>query len=182
VIRLGLRLTLNGGREAAVRLVITTVAVAIGAGMLLITLAGTNALHSQARRGGWHEAGRSAPSAGPLLWVSSIDEFEGQLIDRVDVAVVGPHAPVPPGPAQFYASPALTTLLRSTLAGELRDRFGRRQAGVIGPVALAAPNSAAISSAASEASMTRIRRIPVNIRVLTVPSGTPVSSAIWLWV
>ena len=39
VIRFGLHLTLRGGREAAVRLVVTAVAVALGVGLLLATLA-----------------------------------------------------------------------------------------------------------------------------------------------
>lgn len=47
MIRLGLRLTLNGGREAAVRLAVTATAVALGVGMLLVTLAGINAIRAQ---------------------------------------------------------------------------------------------------------------------------------------
>jgi hypothetical protein len=98
MIGLGLRLTLNGGREAAIRLAVTAAAVALGVGMLLVTLA-------------------------------------------------GPGAPVPPGishlpgPGQFYASPALTQLLRSTPAAELGDRFPGHQIGTIGASALPAPNS-----------------------------------------
>ena len=44
-------------------------------------------------------------------------------------------------PGQFYASPALTRLLRSTPAAQLGDRFAGRQIGTIGPSALPAPNS-----------------------------------------
>ncbi len=44
MIRLGLRLTLGGGREAAARLVVTAIAVALGVGMLLGALACLNAL------------------------------------------------------------------------------------------------------------------------------------------
>ena len=47
MIRLGLRLTLRGGREAAIRLTLTAIAVALGVGLLLITLAGINALIAQ---------------------------------------------------------------------------------------------------------------------------------------
>jgi hypothetical protein len=39
VIRLGLRLTLNGGKEAISRLIVIALAVAIGVGMLLTTFA-----------------------------------------------------------------------------------------------------------------------------------------------
>jgi hypothetical protein len=61
VIRLGLRLTLNGGREAAVRLAVTTAAVALGVGMLLAALAGMNAINAQNARTAWLN---SAPSPG----------------------------------------------------------------------------------------------------------------------
>ncbi len=57
--------------------------------------------------------------------------FHGKLIGRVDVAATGPHSPVPPGiphlpgPGQYYASPALGALLRSTPADQLGDRYPR---------------------------------------------------------
>jgi hypothetical protein len=50
----------------------------------------------------------------------------------IDVAAAGPNAPIPPGlphlpgPGEYYASPALTTLLRSEPANELRDRYPGR--------------------------------------------------------
>jgi hypothetical protein len=53
MISLGLRLTLNGGKEAAIRLAVTAAAVALGVGMLLITLAGINALNAQNARAAW---------------------------------------------------------------------------------------------------------------------------------
>ena len=43
MIRLGLRLTLTGGREAAVRLVLLVTAVGLGVGLLLIAVAGVGA-------------------------------------------------------------------------------------------------------------------------------------------
>jgi ribose 5-phosphate isomerase RpiB len=47
VIRLGLRLTLSGGREAAVRLVLLVAAVGVGVGLLLTAVAGVNAVNTQ---------------------------------------------------------------------------------------------------------------------------------------
>jgi len=55
MIRLGLRLTLGGGREAAARLVVTAIAVALGVGMLLAALACLNALNAQNGRAKWLE-------------------------------------------------------------------------------------------------------------------------------
>lgn len=100
MIRLGLRLTLRGGREAAVRLALIGVAVALGVGMLLVTLAGINAVNSQNARYGWLATGSGPnpvalnPAPGgaavdPLWWLLSADEFHGHQIGRVDVAATG---------------------------------------------------------------------------------------------
>jgi hypothetical protein len=57
MIRLGLRLTLNGGREAMVRLVLTAVAVALGVTLLLAAVAGINAVNTQNVRYAWLSSG-----------------------------------------------------------------------------------------------------------------------------
>jgi hypothetical protein len=162
VIRLGLHLTLRGGREAAVRLALTAIAVALGVGLLLITLAGINALITQNNRAAWLNTGAGgvntgaggagaarsrAPGTQPLWWLLSTDQYGSLGIDRVDLAASGPRSPalpgVPhlPGPGQYYASPALSTLLRTVPAAQLGDRFPGHQIGTIGPAALPAPNS-----------------------------------------
>ena len=151
MIRLGLRLSLNGGKEAMVRVFVTAAAVALGVGLLLAALAGGNGLNAQTDRGAWLD---SAAQASPptstsdgLWWLSSVDQFGSQAIDRVDVAAAGSNAPVPPGithlpgPGEYYASPALTTLIASQPANELRDRFPGRQIGTVGASALPSPNS-----------------------------------------
>jgi hypothetical protein len=154
MIRFGLRLTLHSGRDAAVRLGVTAAAVALGIGLLLITLAGINALNAQNTRAAWlntsansAQTGSSKPAPDQLWWLSSADQFASQAIYRVDVAAARPRSPIPPGiprlpgPGQFYASPALSQLLRATPASQLGDRFRGRQIGLIGPSALPAPNS-----------------------------------------
>jgi len=65
MIRLGLRLTLAGGREAAIRLVITAAAVALGAMLLLAALAGINAVNAQNARYAFYLA-QSYRDAGDL--------------------------------------------------------------------------------------------------------------------
>jgi hypothetical protein len=151
VIRLGLRLTLGSGREAALRVLVTAAAVALGVGLLLAALAGVNGLHAQTDRGAWLDTSAQASppisASDRLWWLSSTDQFGNQAIDRVDVAATGPSAPVPPGlfhlpgPGEYYASPALTALLNSEPANELRDRYPGRQVGTIGAAALPSPNS-----------------------------------------
>jgi hypothetical protein len=187
VIRLGLRLTLNGGREAAARFVLIAVAVALGVGLLLATLAGVNAVNSQNARYAWLGTGTapkspapatSGTAADPLWWLLTDDRFNGKLIGRVDVAATGPHAPVPPGighlpgPGQFYASPALSKLLQSTPAAELGQRYPGRQIGTIGSPALPAPDSLiiVIGHAADQLS-----RVPGAARVTSIGTTPPSS-------
>jgi len=154
VIRLGLRLTLAGGREAAVRLAVIAAAVALGVGMLLATLAAVNATGTQNDRNAWLNTGapqpaqQSAPQAGdPLWWLLRPEGFEGRTIGRIDVAATGPRSPVPPGiprlprPGEYFASPALARLLRSVPHDRLAARYPGHLAGTIGRAALPGPES-----------------------------------------
>jgi hypothetical protein len=190
MIRLGLRLTVAGGREAAVRLVITAAAVALGFGLLLAALAGINAVQAQNTRGAWLSTGPPAPSAGqpaaspsnagadPVWLRTTFDYFGGQQIFRIDVAATGPHSPVPPGigalpgPGHYYASPALARLLRSTPADELTDRYPRQQAGTIAASALPSPGSLVIVIGSSAAQLSHGQgATKVTGFTTTVPNG-----------
>ncbi len=156
MIRLALRLTVAGGREALTRLVAIVLAVAIGVALLLATLAGINAINGQNARYAWLETGftpesrTAAQGADPLWWQITGDVYDGKTVARVDVAPTGPRAPIPPGiahlpgPGEFYASPAMSTLLRTTPAAQLGDRYGGRQVGTIANSALPAPDSLVI--------------------------------------
>jgi hypothetical protein len=107
VIRLGLRLAVAGGREAIARLALIVIAVAIGVGLLLSTLAGLNAVNAQNARYAWLETGHTGanpPSSGspttkqatdPLWWLLRADYYQGKVIGRVDVAATGANSPVP---------------------------------------------------------------------------------------
>ncbi|MYS22181.1 FtsX-like permease family protein [Streptomyces sp. DvalAA-14] len=171
MIRLGVRLTLSGGKDAIARLVIVAAAVALGVGLLLGVLAALNATGTQDARNAWlntgtagaagptgparvsGSAGESHPAAGdgaavdPLWWMLRADSFDGKVIGRVDLAATGPRSPVPPGiprlpgPGEFYASPALIALLDSTPAAELAARYPGHLIGAIGDAALPGPDS-----------------------------------------
>jgi len=156
MIRFGLRLTLQGGREAVVRLAITAIAVALGTGLLLAAIAGVNAVNAQNLRDAWLDtvpgpvAGHqptAAARAQPLWWELRPDFYRGQLMGRLDVAATGPRSPLPrgiphlPRPGEFYASPALSRLLRTIPPDELADRYPGHQVGTIASSALPAPNS-----------------------------------------
>ncbi len=146
MLRLGVRLTLRSGREAMVRLMITAAAVAIGVALLLGVLAEFHAFQANANQACWScTTGARVPSPLPShgeLWNDSVDFYQGQTITRLDIAPLGPDAPVPPGvtrlpaPGQYYASPALAALLRTVPADELADRFPGQLAGKIGDAAL----------------------------------------------
>ena len=122
MIRLGLRLTLNGGREAATRLAVTAVAVALGVGLLLITMAGINALNAQYARAAWLSTGAVGPgppaagpvalAADPLWWLFNTDYFRkhGHLPGRC-----GSHRAELTGSARYPASAWPRAVLR--LAG-----------------------------------------------------------------
>ena len=63
MIPLGLRLVVNGGREAITRLVILAVAVGLGVGLLLTALAATNAAVTWNNRHAWYYTGTSSVPA-----------------------------------------------------------------------------------------------------------------------
>jgi hypothetical protein len=187
VIPLGLRLTLSGGREALTRLAILAAAVGIGVGLLLTALAAINAVNAQNLRHAWlwtgtvqEPAGHAPAGTDPLWWTTSGDHFGGHLIVRVDVAAAGPTSPVPPGlprdpaPGQYYASPALASLLRSTPAGELADRYPGRLAGTIGHAALPSPDSLFIIIGHTPA---QLAHKPDTVAVTTIATAFPSGNA-----
>lgn len=154
MIRLGLRLSLNGGREALARLVVTALGVALGVCLLLASFAAMNGVNAQDARAAWLSTKPAAvptvsakDKGSPLAWLASKDEFEGQVINRVDVAATGPRSLVPPGlsrvpgAGEYYVSPALGKLLRETPAAELGSRFPGHEVGTIGAAGVPNPDA-----------------------------------------
>src|SRR5262249_25771570 len=143
--RLGFHLTLRGGREGLVRLLVTTVAVGVGVGLLLSVLAMFQAYRQTIDRPCWECTDR-ASATGSLLWNYSEDYFDGATIERLDVATLSPDAPTMPGLAhlpsagEYYASPALARLLARTPDDRLGARFPGRLGGTVGAAALESPD------------------------------------------
>ena len=177
--RLGLHLSLRSGREPFVRLMVTAVAVAIGVAIMLAVLADFHAFQTTNSRPSWESTqgqpvGRDYASAARAeLWNYSNDIYQGQTIERLDVAGLGTAAPVPPGistlPAsgQYYASPALAALIRSVPAGELGDRFPGRLAGTIGQQALTGPTELVIYVGYAPAKLAGLPATTVVNRIAT---------------
>jgi hypothetical protein len=183
VIRLGLRLVFSGGREAAVRMALLLAAVGLGAGLLLTTVSGINAVNSQNGRYAWlatgawvRDGGPARAGTQPLWWLLRADDFGGQTIGRVDVAGTGPRSPVPPGighlpgPGEYYVSPALAALMRGTPADRLADRYPGRRIGTIGDAALPSPSSLIIIIGHTAAQMART---PGAVRATLIGDVTP---------
>ncbi|HEY3977704.1 MAG TPA: FtsX-like permease family protein [Streptosporangiaceae bacterium] len=183
MVRFGLRLTLRGGREGLVRLIVTAVAVAIGVAILLSVLADFNAFRTTNGRPCWEctagapvtAAAQARPGAGAELWNFGDDIYAGQTIERLSVAALGPGAPVPPGvsrlpgPGQYDASPALAALLRRVPRAELGDRFPGRLAKTIGERALSGPAELVIYVGRTPA---QLAARPQTIRVTAIASSS----------
>ena len=183
MIGLGLRLVLSGGREAVIRFLVLAAAVGLGVGLLLTAVAATNAVTTWNKSHAWLWTGTAsvpaAPAAAgiaPLWWHPSGDTFDGQHIDRFDVAATGASSPVPPGithdpgPGQYYASPALAALLRSTPANELAGRYPGHLAGVIGDAALSSPDSLVIIVGHTPA---QLAHTPSSVPVTSIATAVP---------
>ena len=153
--RLGLRLVARSGREALLRLVVTSLAVGVGVAILLAVLAEFHAFQATSNRPSWESTqgtpvSTTSATPGAELWNYSENIYKGRFIEQLDVAAQGPGAPRIPGlpriPAagQFYVSPALSRLLKTVPADELGDRFPGQQAGLLGDAALSGPDELAI--------------------------------------
>ena len=186
MIALGLRLALSGGREALTRLVVLAAAVGVGVGLLLTAVAATNAVSTWNSRHAWFWTGTASAPAGPanagiapLWWQPGGDTFDGRPINRFDVAATGASSPVPPGIphdpglGQYYASPSLAALLRSTPADQLADRYPGRLAGPIGEAALPSPNSLVIIVGRTPA---ELAGTPGSVRVTSIATAVPGST------
>jgi hypothetical protein len=183
--RIGLRLTFSSGREGIVRLAAIAAAVALGVGLLLVSLAGIHAVQSQSKRTAWLTTSKhnlrpstDESTADPLWAEATLDQYGTSMIERVDLAPTGPRSPVPPGiptlpgPGEFYASPALARLLASTPRAELGDRFPGHQVGTIGRAALASPDSLVIVIGRTAAELSEQRATQIR-SFETAAQGAP---------
>jgi hypothetical protein len=178
--RLGLRLVARSGREAFLRLVVTSLAVGVGVAILLAVLAEFHAFQATSNRPSW-ESTRGTPvstapaTAGAELWNYSENIYKGRFIEQLDVAALGPGAPRIPGlpriptAGQFYVSPALSRLLKTVPADELGDRFPGRQAGLLGDAALSGPDELAIVVGYSPAQLAALPETVEVSRIATAP-------------
>ncbi len=179
--RLGLHLTLRTGREPLVRLLVTAAAVAVGVAIMLCVLADFHAFTTTNNRPSWESTTGQPVTVGYAatphaeLWNYSNDIYQGQTIERLDVAAVGTGAPVPPGisalpgSGQYYASPALAALLHRVPADQLGDRFPGRMAGTIADQALTGPQELVIYVGYRPAQLAGLPATVVVDKITTTP-------------
>lgn len=189
--RLGLRLTLRSGNEAFTRLLVTMAAVAAGVTILLAVLADFHAFEYTNNQPRWQSTAgttvtggssysysASGPNAHSELWNYRETVFQGRTIDELDLAALGPNAPLPPGisalphAGQYYASPALAALIAATPRDELGDRFPGAQAGTVGDRALTGPDDLVVYVGYSPSELA-VR--PSTIQVSTIAGGAQTS-------
>jgi hypothetical protein len=178
MLRLGLQLTLRSGREGLVRLLVTAAAVAVGVALLLGVLAEFHAFQANASQPCWScTQGATVPGTLPShgeLWNNSVDFYQGQTISRLDVAALGPNAPVPPGvtrlpsPGGYYASPALAALLASVPADQLGARFPGKLTGTIGQAGLGGADDLVLYIGYTTA---QLSKVPGTQWVMSINSG-----------
>ena len=127
----------------------TAVVVAVAVLALLIVVAFPRAVATRDARLAWRlmPASNSTDPGHADGWLGVTEyRYRGTLITRFDVASVTANAPTPAGlerlpqPGEFWASPALKTLLASTSGSELGDRFPTQITGSLEPEGLADPS------------------------------------------
>ncbi|HEX5946371.1 MAG TPA: FtsX-like permease family protein, partial [Acidimicrobiales bacterium] len=178
MIRLAARFVVSGGRESAVRLVLTALGVAVGTTLLLLAAAADPAIRAQQSRTAWQETvGDPAAHEGsgdPLLWWVHEDGVDGRIMTVLRVAGTGPDSPVPlglghvPEPGEVHVSPALASLLDELPADRLADRFPAAPSGTIGDDYLAGPDDL-VAVVGMPADVMRAMDVPEIHRVRTSP-------------
>ena len=129
MIRLGLRLTLAGGRPAVVRLVLMGAGVAVGVALVLAAAAvplGVVRTSERVVRDSPQEADEAEAKGPHLLWaVQHLEAPGAPHVTSIAVAASGPGAPAPLG-ARRPPAPG-TVLVSPALARKLADRDARAE-------------------------------------------------------
>ncbi|MGB3440448.1 MAG: FtsX-like permease family protein [Actinophytocola sp.] len=145
-VQLALRV-LRVDRRTQVSTVLTALGVAVATGLVLLLTSLPYATQARAERTLWQAPTSFSESGGRLSYASSEDQFDGQVITRVDVAPLVDPAEIPlprgidalPAPGEMLRSPELAYLAAANPAEELADRFGAKPAGLLGEDALMYP-------------------------------------------
>jgi hypothetical protein len=190
---LAARLAIGGGRESLVRLVLTGVGLALATVMLLGAAVTFPALRAHDVRRAWTATSpQNQPppeddsTTDPLLWRLTETRFDGRDIVRVDVAPLGPDAPVPPGltalpaPGELAASPALIELLARTDDAILAARFPGVVTATIARDALVSPDDLVVFVGRAADELEREPPVLLVRRIETEPATVTLTRAMRL--
>ncbi|AHH95870.1 FtsX-like permease family protein [Kutzneria albida] len=140
---------LRADSRSRVSAVFMALGVAVGVAVVLWLGAGPDAMQSRADRVTWRTSvgvgGPANPSAAALV-VNTRDDYNGQRIERLDVAALKSQVPVAagiprlPGPGEVLLSPGLAKLAASLPPDQLADRFPGKVIGQFGDEALRFPD------------------------------------------
>lgn len=157
-----LRLALTGSRNAHGRHLGIVFGIALGTAMLLLLVGAFFGLADRDARSAWTNPigtplAQAASAGSDTALVLRVDDwFLGTPIARIDIAARPdfrlPGGLAAPRPGQYTASPALAALIAATPPDQLGQRYGQ-PAGVIGPEALAGPDSLVVIVGATAEAM-----------------------------
>jgi hypothetical protein len=146
---LGVRLSVAGGRGGWARLAMISAGVGLGVAMLLLAASVPSVMDTRGERlaaRGVDSEQTIAPASDTLLTSVVRSRFGSHAIEGRLLQPEGTDAPLPPGVTEQLAvgdlvvSPALQHLLESDEGELLRERWGERVVGTIGPTGLAGPD------------------------------------------
>ena len=179
MIRFGLRLAWPAAGRRVARLVVIAVAVALGVGLLLTTLAGVNAVNAQNARYAWLDSGTPAatePGAvpSPIRCGGSLrdDYFDGREPSAGSTSPrpartrrSRPGIPRLPRPGEYYASPGAARAAARHPGRPARRPLPRAaRSATIGDAALPSPGLACSSSSAGTADeLSRKQPMPTQV-------------------
>ena len=175
--RLGLRLAVQGGRETLVRFLVTAFAVMIGTALLLSVLAMFHGYQTAENK----PCLSCTPTISDdknkvVLWAYKKDVYKGKQITRVDLAKVSdyrlsiPGIPHMPKAGEYYASPAMASLLAESPADQLGNRYPGKQTGSISEAGLKSPDELVIIIGRQAADMTSLPEV-IRATGLEAPEG-----------
>ena len=146
--------------------------------VLLAVLADYHAFNATSQRPCWEctvPAPAGAPNSGSELWKYTESIYQGRFIEVLDVAPLGPNAPVIPGltrlpsAGQYYASPALAQLVKTVPSDELGQRFPGTEIGTVGDQALSGPTELVAVVGYSPAQLAALPGTIKIDRIVTAP-------------
>lgn len=167
----------HSGKRNRNRLVLTGAAVALGVLMILLFIAGVNALFDRSERTDWrlnffNNETTTKPIEGveplevALAFEGNLNKYENETIDVVAMRATGPSSPrlngmPPPEAGEYYVSQALFDIMQNNPEDNIGSRFGDTLLGIIPDRYVASPDSLDVvrGMSAGEGANPRVSRI-----------------------